>query len=78
VRETLAELEDRYGSLPEEARLLGEVMSDKTLVRRTGARAYELTAGRLVLSAGVDARLDRPRSCGWFSTGEAAGNSRLT
>jgi transcription-repair coupling factor (superfamily II helicase) len=58
VRETLAELEDRYGPLPDEARLLGEVMSDKTLVRRTGARAYELTAGRLVLAAGVDARLD--------------------
>ena len=58
VRETLAELEDRYGPLPDEARLLGEVMSDKTLVRRTGARAYELTAGRLVLSAGPDARLD--------------------
>jgi transcription-repair coupling factor (superfamily II helicase) len=58
VRETLAELEDRYGPLPDEARLLGEVMSDKTLVRRTGARAWELTAGRLVLSAGVDARLD--------------------
>ena len=58
VRETLAELEDRYGPLPDEARLLGEVMSDKTLVRQTGARAYELTAGRLVLSAGADARLD--------------------
>jgi transcription-repair coupling factor (superfamily II helicase) len=58
VRATLAELEDRYGPLPEEARLLGEVMSDKTLVRRTGARAYELTEGRLVLSAGVDPRLD--------------------
>jgi transcription-repair coupling factor (superfamily II helicase) len=58
VRETLEELEDRYGPLPDEARLLGEVMSDKTLVRRTGARAYELTAGRLVLSAGADARLD--------------------
>ncbi len=58
VHATLAELEDRYGPLPDEARLLGEVMSDKTLVRRTGARAYELTAGRLVLSAGADARLD--------------------
>jgi transcription-repair coupling factor (superfamily II helicase) len=58
VRETLAELEDRYGPLPDEARLLGEVMTDKTLVRRTGARAYELTAGRMVLSAGVDAPLD--------------------
>jgi transcription-repair coupling factor (superfamily II helicase) len=58
VRATLTELEDRYGPLPEEARLLGEVMVDKTLVRRTGARAYELTAGRMVLTASMDARLD--------------------
>jgi transcription-repair coupling factor (superfamily II helicase) len=58
VGAALAELEDRYGPLPEEARLLGEVMIDKTLVRRTGVRAYELTAARLVLTAGVDARLD--------------------
>ena len=58
VHEILAELEDRYGPLPEEARLLGEVMVDKTLVRRIGARAYELTAGRLVLAAGVDTHLD--------------------
>jgi len=58
VRAILTELEDRYGPLPEEARLLGEVMVDKTLVRRTGARAYELTASRLVLTVGMDARLD--------------------
>ncbi len=58
VAATLGELEDRYGPLPEEARLLGEVMVDKTLVRRTGARAYELTASRLVLTASMDARLD--------------------
>ncbi|HEX7598804.1 MAG TPA: transcription-repair coupling factor, partial [Polyangia bacterium] len=58
VGAAVAELEDRYGPLPEEARLLGEVMIDKTLVRRTGVRAYELTAARLVLTAGVDARLD--------------------
>ena len=45
VRATLAELEDRYGALPEEARLLGEVMIDKTLVRALGALGYELAAG---------------------------------
>ncbi len=42
VRATLAELQDRYGPLPDEARLLGEVMVDKTLVRearRAGLRA---------------------------------------
>jgi len=58
VRATLAELEDRYGPLPDEARLLGEVMVDKTLVRGLGALGYELSATRLVLSLGSDARLD--------------------
>jgi len=40
VRATLAELEDRYGPLPDEAQLLGEVMIDKTLVRALGALGY--------------------------------------
>jgi transcription-repair coupling factor (superfamily II helicase) len=58
VRATLEELQDRYGPLPDEARLLGEVMVDKTLVRALGAQAYELTATRLVLTLGEGARLD--------------------
>jgi transcription-repair coupling factor (superfamily II helicase) len=58
VRATLAELGDRYGELPEEAVLLGEVMVDKTLVRALGARGYELTASRMVLSLGTDTALD--------------------
>ena len=53
-----AELEDRYGRLPEEAQLLREVMIDKTLVRQIGARGYELGPVRLVLSIGADPRLD--------------------
>jgi transcription-repair coupling factor (superfamily II helicase) len=47
VRATLTELEDRYGPLPDEARLLGEVMVDKTLVRALGALGYELSATRV-------------------------------
>ena len=58
VRAIAAELEDRYGRLPEEARLLCEVMVDKTLVRAMGARGYELGPLRLVLSLGADPRLD--------------------
>jgi transcription-repair coupling factor (superfamily II helicase) len=58
VRALLEEIEDRYGPLPEEARLLGEVMVDKTLVRRIGALGYELGAARVVLSLGTDTRLD--------------------
>jgi transcription-repair coupling factor (superfamily II helicase) len=58
VRATLAELADRYGQLPEEAVLLGDVMIDKTLVRRLGALGYELSAARMVLSLGTDTGLD--------------------
>jgi transcription-repair coupling factor (superfamily II helicase) len=58
VHATLAELEDRYGALPEEALLLGEVMIDKTLVRRLGALGYELGPARLVLSLRSDTALD--------------------
>jgi transcription-repair coupling factor (superfamily II helicase) len=58
VRATLEELEDRYGPLPEEARLLGDVMVDKTLVRALGAQAYELSAARVVLTLGETTRLE--------------------
>ena len=56
VRATLAELADRYGPLPDEATLLGEVMIDKTLVRALGALGYELAPTRLVLSLAPDTR----------------------
>jgi transcription-repair coupling factor (superfamily II helicase) len=58
VRAIEAELEDRYGHLPDEAQLLREVMIDKTLVRKIGARGYELGPVRMVLSIGADPRLD--------------------
>jgi transcription-repair coupling factor (superfamily II helicase) len=58
VRATLIELADRYGPLPDEATLLGEVMIDKTIVRAFGALAYELGPTRIVLSFPADAGLD--------------------
>jgi transcription-repair coupling factor (superfamily II helicase) len=58
VREVLAELADRYGELPDEATLLGEVMVLKTVVRRIGALGFELGPLRLTLSVGADTRLD--------------------
>ncbi len=61
VRGTLEELQDRYGALPEEAQLLGEVMIDKTLVRSLGALGYELGPARMVLSLGSETPLDPPR-----------------
>ncbi|HEX3694388.1 MAG TPA: transcription-repair coupling factor [Polyangia bacterium] len=61
VRATLVELQDRYGQLPDEARLLGEVMVDKTLVRALGAIGYELGPTRVVVSLGSDTRLEPAR-----------------
>src|SRR5579871_708842 len=58
VRSTLAELQDRYGALPAEALLLGEVMIDKTLVRALGALGYELGPARFTLSLRSDTSLD--------------------
>jgi transcription-repair coupling factor (superfamily II helicase) len=58
IRAIEAELEDRYGRLPDEAQLLGEVMIDKTLVRQISARGYELGPARMVLAIGADPRLD--------------------
>jgi transcription-repair coupling factor (superfamily II helicase) len=58
IRAIEAELEDRYGHLPDEAQLLREVMIDKTLVRKIGARGYELGPVRMVLSLGADPRVD--------------------
>src|SRR5450432_3871297 len=57
VRATLEELKDRYGPLPDEARLLGDVMVDKTLVRAIGAQGYELAPARVVLTLGETTRL---------------------
>ncbi len=58
VQATLAELADRYGALPEEALLLGEVMTDKTLVRALGALGYELGPARFTLALRSDTPLD--------------------
>ncbi len=61
IRATLAELEDRYGPVPDEGRLLAEVMGHKILVRALGAVAYELGPLRMVLSLGADSPLDAAR-----------------
>ncbi|HEY4188684.1 MAG TPA: transcription-repair coupling factor [Polyangia bacterium] len=61
IRATLIELEDRYGPLPDEGRLLGEVMGQKILVRGIAAVTYELGPARFVLSLGPDSPLDPTR-----------------
>ena len=49
---------DRYGPLPGEVILLGELMGVKTIARALGVLAYELAPTRIVLSFAPDAALD--------------------
>jgi transcription-repair coupling factor (superfamily II helicase) len=73
VQAHLASVRDRFGPLPEEATLLGEVMIHKTLARAVGARAYDLGPARLVVALGMDSPLDsakvmrliQPRDARW-------------
>lgn len=58
VHDVLAELHDRFGDMPEEARQLGLVMSCKTYGRRLGALSLELRGRRLVVRLGPHAALD--------------------
>ena len=51
----------RVGPLPDEARLLADVMEHKILVRALGALGYELGPSRFVLSLGPDSPLDPAR-----------------
>jgi transcription-repair coupling factor (superfamily II helicase) len=57
VRAALDEIQDRYGPLPEEATLLGEVMAQKTILRKLGAVGYDLGPTRLVLTFAPEAPL---------------------
>ncbi|MBI4512116.1 MAG: transcription-repair coupling factor [Deltaproteobacteria bacterium] len=50
VQEVLEEISDRYGALPEEVKLLGELMIVKAYGRRLGAQSIELAEQRLVLA----------------------------
>jgi transcription-repair coupling factor (superfamily II helicase) len=58
VREVLAELHDRFGELPIEARHFGLLMVAKTYARRVGAHSLELTGSRCTLRVPKDAPVD--------------------
>ena len=57
IADTVSELTDRYGPLPEEASMLAEVMAQKTLLGPLGARGYELSPQRLSLTFDADSPL---------------------
>ena len=55
------ELLDRYGSLPDEAENLFEVIRLKTRARRLGITAIDLTNGEIVLTAAEPSKVDPQR-----------------
>jgi transcription-repair coupling factor (superfamily II helicase) len=58
LRAVIAEIADRYGPLPGDVLLLGELMGAKALARRWGALALEIAASRIAVTppAGAPAR----------------------
>ena len=57
VREMLDEINDRYGALPLEVVLLGDLMVLKTLVRPLRAQSLDLTSSQLTLALSMDTPL---------------------
>jgi transcription-repair coupling factor (superfamily II helicase) len=55
------ELLDRYGSLPDEAENLFEVIRLKSRARRLGITAIDLTKGEIVLTAADQSKVDPQR-----------------
>ena len=58
VAEIVGEISDRYGPPPDEVDILADIMIVKSLGRRLGARAIELTEVRLGLLLGDDTPLE--------------------
>ena len=75
VRATLAEIADRYGPLPEEAALLGEVMAAKDPRAAAGRRRLRPAATRLVLGFGADAAAAAGQGDGAGAEARAAAGS---
>jgi len=50
VREAIAEVEDRYGPVPGEVVLLGEIMGVKAIARSLGVLALEISTARVALA----------------------------
>jgi len=60
VRAVLEEIGDRYGEVPDEVKLLGELMVVKAYARRLGAIALDLSETRLVLTLDSEATPLKP------------------
>ncbi len=60
LRAVMTEIEDRYGPLPGDVILLGELMGLKAIARHLGALALELTSTRVALALPPDPALIQP------------------
>jgi transcription-repair coupling factor (superfamily II helicase) len=60
----MGEIADRYGPLPGDVILLGELMAHKAIARKLGALALEISAARVAIALPPDSRLD-PTAAGW-------------
>jgi transcription-repair coupling factor (superfamily II helicase) len=58
------EIADRYGPLPGDVVVLGELMAQKALARRLGALALEISSTRVAIALPPELRLD-PAAAGW-------------
>ena len=58
------EIADRYGPLPGDAILLGELMATKAIARKLGALALEISSARIAIALPPDSPVD-PVAAGW-------------
>src|SRR5205085_9419573 len=57
LKDVMTEISDRYGPLPGDVLLLGELMGIKALARRLGALALEISRARVAIALPADAKV---------------------
>jgi transcription-repair coupling factor (superfamily II helicase) len=66
LRDVMAEIADRYGPVPGDVVLLGELMGVKAIARNAGALALEISTVRIAVALAPDAALGRALvAAGW-------------
>ncbi|MGE0547278.1 MAG: transcription-repair coupling factor [Kofleriaceae bacterium] len=66
LRDVITEIADRYGPVPSDVILLGELMSVKALARSVGALALEISSSRVAIALPADSPLGpRALASGW-------------
>ena len=62
----MTEISDRYGPIPGDVVILGELMGQKALARRLGALALEISASRVTMALPDDSRVSQAAlAAGW-------------